>query len=69
MDGSPGAGESWAQLRLCPEEVQSTSATALSEAQLFLNQTHLRTSFWMTNVYYNRLYRKLSLQLPIHSSW
>lgn len=28
-----------------------------------------QTSAWMTNVYFNRLHRKLNLQLPIHSSW
>lgn len=56
-------------MHLCPEEKQSISATVLYEqAQLFLNQTHLKASFWMTNVYFNQLYRKLSLQLPIHSS-
>jgi len=33
------------QLRLCPEEVQSASVTALCEqAQLFLNQIYLRVS-------------------------
>lgn len=35
----------WIQMHLCPEEIQSISATALYEqAQLFLNQTHLKVS-------------------------